>query len=290
MEPELTSDSCTPSPASSPASTSSASDDNWKPVAVPWIPLQLPPGIKRGSYRGAGTLEMLDVVKTLNEAGITCCMVGVGALKYFGAWRHWEVCVPADKFETATRIFTTPPYSEQYERLPPQTINPRSLHHVFPLLRLKGNTTSFYLIPADDCHIDCVPANLEYSKMGLPYPKLEVLAQALLDTVDRVGITDLVDGMDLDSEWGETHLKLDGTLDVAWAEQKNARLKASEPPDMELFGIGTEEPCPVRPVWEEAVRNKKQRIGIELGPKELYATRFRGVDWGDPRLEDRYYV
>lgn len=60
---------------------------DWKPVVVTQTG-QLPRSSDQmGSYDGAGTLEMLEVVKILEEAGITCCMVGIGALKYFGAWR-----------------------------------------------------------------------------------------------------------------------------------------------------------------------------------------------------------
>lgn len=39
------------------------------------------------SLGGHGTLEMLEVTQLLNRAGITCCMVGVCALKYYGAGR-----------------------------------------------------------------------------------------------------------------------------------------------------------------------------------------------------------
>lgn len=124
--------------------------------------------------------------------------------------------------------------------------------------------------------------------MGLPYPKLDVLAQALLDTANDVAITDLVDGMDLDGEWAASHLDLDRTHDVVWAEQLNAKLKASEPPGRELFGVSTD-PAPIRPLWEEAVNNKEQRLGPEM-PKESFVTRFRIVGSGDPRLRDRNYV
>ena len=47
-------------------------------------------GLKPGSF-GHGNLEMLDVVTLLETAGITCCMVGVYALRYYGAWRVIDV-------------------------------------------------------------------------------------------------------------------------------------------------------------------------------------------------------
>lgn len=105
--------------------------------------------------------------------------------------------------------------------------------------------------------------------------------------MDFVAITDLVDGMDLDDEWGASSLSLDGTHDVVRAEKKNAKLRASAP-DRELFEISTE-PSPIRPLWEETVRTKEQRIGLEL-PKEYFAARFRPVGQGDPRLKDRHDV
>lgn len=64
-----------------------ASSDIWIPVVVtPTGPL-LRTGDQLGSYDGAGTLEMLEVVTILVQADITCCMVGIVALRYFGAWR-----------------------------------------------------------------------------------------------------------------------------------------------------------------------------------------------------------
>ena len=48
-------------------------------------------GEKLGSFGGTGNLEMVDVVKLLETSGITCCMVGVGALRYYGAGRVLHV-------------------------------------------------------------------------------------------------------------------------------------------------------------------------------------------------------
>jgi hypothetical protein len=90
---------------------------------------------------------------------------------------------------------------------------------------LKGIDLSFVVIPSEDCHLDCEPSKLEWSKNGIPYPKLEVFAQSLLDTYSLVDLTDLVDGMDLTEEWGSAHLDLSGTNDIAWATQKNERIR-----------------------------------------------------------------
>jgi hypothetical protein len=39
----------------------------------------------QASCGGHDTLEVLEVTKVLDNAGILCCLVGTSALKYFGA-------------------------------------------------------------------------------------------------------------------------------------------------------------------------------------------------------------
>jgi len=43
------------------------------------------------SFGGHGTLETLQVTKLLEGAGITCCIVGISALIYYGAARGRRV-------------------------------------------------------------------------------------------------------------------------------------------------------------------------------------------------------
>lgn len=43
------------------------------------------------SCGGHGTLEILEIIESLKNAGITCCIVGLSALKYYGARRLREV-------------------------------------------------------------------------------------------------------------------------------------------------------------------------------------------------------
>lgn len=43
------------------------------------------------SYGGHGTLEILEITQTLEKAGITCCIVGISALIYYGAGRGRRV-------------------------------------------------------------------------------------------------------------------------------------------------------------------------------------------------------
>lgn len=62
-----------------------------RPTPVPQINdpafLNRDPNDEDVSFGGVGTLEILEVTKLLNGAGVTCCMVGVSALIYYGAGR-----------------------------------------------------------------------------------------------------------------------------------------------------------------------------------------------------------
>jgi hypothetical protein len=179
------------------------------------------------------------------------------------------------------------PHSSRYEAFLPQEPVPSSLRHTFPRFKKRGVAFFFTLYPSEDCHFACKPSNIEYSRNNLPYPKLHIFAQSLLDTNDLVDLQDLVDGMDLSEEWGEQHLDLEGTNDVEWAERKNEKIRASVPVTdtscmLEVFGAAFNK----RETWKEIVGRKSHRIGVEL-PKEYFATRFRGKNMGDPRSEDR---
>jgi hypothetical protein len=65
--------------------------------------------------------------------------------------------------------------------------------------------------------------------MGLPYPKLEIFAQSLVDMHGRVLISDIIDGMGLTQEWGSQHLDLSDTNDVAWSVGENKCIRTSVP-------------------------------------------------------------
>jgi hypothetical protein len=140
------------------------------------------------------------------------------------------------------------------------------------------------LVPSSDAHLACQPPNFERSHKGLPYARLDIFAQSLLDTNDLVDLNDLVDGMDLFPEWGNENLELDGTNDVAWAERKNEAIRVSVP----LTNTSCLLECNTnawsrRETWERIVSRKADRIGPEI-PKEFYATRFRGNGTKDPRV------
>ena len=124
--------------------------------------------------------------------------------------------------------------------------------------------------------------------MGIPYPKLAIFAQSLLDTVDMVGLSDLIDGMNLTEDWGAENLDLTGTNDVSWALAKNEKIRASVPLTMgSLFFEVDEGPLKTKELWEQMVRTKKKRIGQEFGPDHI--TRFRVLGDEDPRLKKRQF-
>lgn len=114
---------------------------------------------------------------------------------------------------------------------------------------------------------------------SLPYPKLHVYAQSLIDTQNGVDLEDLIDGMDLTEEWGEQNLDLEGDTDSQWAQERGEALTA----DGAKFTVINPNAVPRRQYWQESVRNKKRRLGWKYSP-EMYATRFRRHGSKDPRL------
>jgi len=98
---------------------------------------------------------------------------------------------------------------------------------------------------------------------------LDIFAQTLLDTYSLVGLVDLVDGMDLSPEWGIGNLQLDGTVDVAWAENENEAIRASLPLTdssclLEVNLVLWER----REIWQGTLESKQSMIGPEI-PKQF---------------------
>ncbi|ERF72001.1 hypothetical protein EPUS_09367 [Endocarpon pusillum Z07020] len=91
------------------------------------------------------------------------------------------------------------------------------MEHQYPRFKFVGLALFFILMTSQAWrHLPCTPENIEYSHTGLPYPKLDIFAQSLLDTWTLVDLDHLVDGMNLTLEWGEANLNLDGTIDAEW--------------------------------------------------------------------------
>ncbi|KAK2751713.1 hypothetical protein FQN55_009154, partial [Onygenales sp. PD_40] len=213
-----------------------------------------------------------------------------GTANVFMLVKDWEICVPTDLLETAAQIFNSEPHNQTYKPCRPDRPRFASLLHTFPRFKIRGVDLYFVLIPDHDAYIHCIPSNLERSQTGLPYPKLPLFARSLLETDDEVGLTDLVDGMNLSEEWGRENLDLDGIIDNAWAVEKNEKIRASVPlTDFSCLLEHYIRPASKEEIWKETVSKKEHRIGPEL-PKEYFNTRFHSRGLGDPRLLDRGYV
>lgn len=201
--------------------------------------------------------------------------------------------MPTASFDTAKTLFTTPPLSEKYDLWHPVLPTAGSLAHTYPRFTLKGINFFFILTPSFECNIACRPEDFERSPRGVPYPKLEVFAQSLIDTQQWADLADLVDGMDLCEIFGEWNLLFTVNEEVnpevvEYIREKNARITAA----FEGTGMSpvlarlSERPKPWE-LWMRILRNKTRRINEEL-PRERYLTRFRKVDSPDPReIPDR---
>lgn len=237
---------------------------------------------------GRGIPQVLDVISKLAEAGIPSVVVGARAVIYYGAKRipdDWELCVPDRFFEKATAMFTSAPLNEKYYPWPKILPQPGTNIHTYPRFTLKGVNFFFYISPAFEHRIDCDPQKCESSKLGVPYPKLEVFVQSLLETQRWLDLQNVVDGMNLTEEWGHDHLEFSGAGLEDYFREKNKRILESIPEG--IPDLITMLPHPdLKAQWQKIVRNKEKRIGFKL-PKDKYETRFRIKGSGDPRLRDR---
>jgi hypothetical protein len=201
--------------------------------------------------------------------------------------QDWEICVPTEQLDAAASWLASEPQNKTYEPFAPRHESnfwTQSLLHTFPRFKMRGIRDFFTLIPSRDAHLTCEPSNIERSQTGLPYPKLEVLAQAFLDSYDSMGLSDLVDAMDLSTDWGHEHLDLTGTTDTDWAEWKNSALEASGNPS----GVNSK-PRKLRELWDYTTKTKQTRAGAFKYPPDLFASRFRMHGQVDPRLSSRVY-
>ena len=117
--------------------------------------------------------------------------------------KDWTICVPTEKLGAASFVLQS---QSTHELCAPRDPYPERLFHTFPLFKLKGSVAWIQLVPSSDCHFKCIPCNFERGHKGVPYTRLEIFAQSLLDTYNLVDRVDLVDGMDLSPEWGIKNL------------------------------------------------------------------------------------
>ncbi|KAK3297137.1 uncharacterized protein B0H64DRAFT_473287 [Chaetomium fimeti] len=236
---------------------------------------------------GVGVQEVLRVIQTLEHEGVPNCVTGAKALAYYGAGRvaqDWEIAVPDELLDQANVFFT---HKDEYEAVKPIMPQAKSLIHTYPLYKLKHAAFTFSLVPASEPCIDCDPAKCERSHSGIPYPKLEDLAQSLLDTQNYAGLEDLVDGMDLDEEWGYENLDLDREP-IEYIKRKNELICESRPGLPGLMASLSLSPD-ARREWTRAIVGKVARMTPKY-TEAIYATRFRLKGSPDPRLDTNRQV
>ncbi|KAH6887088.1 hypothetical protein B0T10DRAFT_516043 [Thelonectria olida] len=249
------------------------------------------PDIDRlSSFGGHGTKEAWELSRLLEEADVPCCFSGVSALIYYGVVRarnDWELCVPTELLPKVESLLKSDAYASIYRQIPPRSWpQPGSLNHLCPRFKLIGVDFSFIVIPSRHVHFVCESSNIRRSHHGLPYPKLKIFVQSLLEMSDRVSLFDVVDGSDVSEQWGTENLDLDGTNDVEWSVQRNEDIlhqPGSVPP---VFGYMPTQRVNKRELWQWAVNTKQSRRG-STQPPELFSTRFRLHNSMDPWLEAR---
>lgn len=156
----------------------------------------------------------------------------------------------------------------------------------YPRFKLVGKAVFFTLMTTQAVHMDLTPATIEYDRwIRIPYPRLSVYAQALLDTWKLTDLEDLVDGMNLTVQWGEQNLDLDGNIDQAWAHWKERTLAGRDLADDELPQWRELK----RTVWHKAAstETKKQRQGWKTRSDK--PTRFWTAGQQDPREKFKDY-
>ncbi|KND92791.1 hypothetical protein TOPH_02802 [Tolypocladium ophioglossoides CBS 100239] len=237
---------------------------------------------------GHGVGNTLRVTQILEANDITCCCVGVSALKFYGASRmrdDWEICVPTDLVPKAIRVLQSPPHSDVYVLVDSIShAQVQSMTHTYNRFQTRGLWHTFVIVPASDVHLDCRPVNIVRSLQGLPYPSLQVFAQSCLNRRNELELCDLIDGTNISEDWGEKNLNLEGTNDVDWAWAMKRRTK-----EWNVEKEGKPRPIdfwPTRPkskrlIWQSQVRTKASRLDWSR-PPEAFITQYRVHGSPDP--------
>lgn len=245
------------------------------------------PNDAMASFGGHGTAEALEVIQLLDGKGISACMCGVSALKYYGAPRlrqDWEICVPTDKFKDAEAVFHPTANPADYVSVPSWPSS--SILHTYPRFKRRGIHFYFVLIPDWDVHFECSPSNFCESSNGIPYPKLHVLMQSYIDTQDQLSLVDLIDGTNVSEQWGLENLELDGGTDLDWARKKKTLMASTSSGNAHnALGLFTQA-ISRRALWEKLVRTKGARRGWKQ-PEHLFVTQYRLHGSPDPWVQDR---
>lgn len=259
-----------------------------------------------------GVYVISKAIQILKDAGIIACIAGVKALRYYGAHRvasvsrsslmpycimhvlmylqDWDVCVPDAKFDEAAKLFDRlEDVYEHGDQILPQL---KSLMHTYPRFRPRDRSDiGFYIVPASEYFlIGLDESMLERSKNGIPYPRLESLAQSLVSTQRWVDLADLVDGMDLDLAWGQAHLTLGQPTaeENQYVQWKNDKILSScsdfpgtRPEAAQLDSRSFDR----TKRWSQIIDAKLSRLPTHLLPTS-WKTQYRRQGSQDPRLQE----
>lgn len=200
--------------------------------------------------------------------------------------QEWDLCVPDDKLEAARQLVLSAETNgeSKYEVARPPYPVPGSLRHTFPCFRLKGYNFWFILTPSWDCFVDpSHPDHVERSKNGVPYASLVQFARSVLVQKLWADISDFIDGMDLDVEWGELNIGFDSLQKESeeFARLRDERLKNHK-------CDGGFSPHDMGRIWREEASSEAKERRIEPMKKGRYLTRWRRIKSPeDPRTKDR---
>lgn len=138
------------------------------------------------------------------------------------------------------------------------------LNRYFPRFKFVGIALFFVILPSRACRIQFCEENIEYSAIGLPYPRLSIYVQSLIDTYNTVDLTDIIDGMNLTPEWGGTHLDRDGTVDSSWGRWKANLMGGGKAPESDIPGWCLNPPKR-RDLWMQrsTAESKIKRQGVK---------------------------
>lgn len=191
-----------------------------------------------------GVEDLKVALDLLISANITACLVGVRALRYYGAGRvttvgaslliksgpamltvarcqEWDVCVEDEQLSHAVAIFAG---NDSYEPARPPPPVGTSFRHKQPIFKLKDAGFFLVLTPSSACFFDPRPDFCELSNKGIPYPQMPQFARSLLVLQNGSNIADLIDGMDLDEARAE------GNLDLARLQEKGLEFSLKHNP------------------------------------------------------------
>ncbi|KAL4933147.1 uncharacterized protein BDV17DRAFT_279384 [Aspergillus undulatus] len=217
----------------------------------------------------ASTEQVLQVISILKDAGITCCIAQTFALDRV-------LCVPDQDHQGSVQLFNSrddilKPCGSSSHSAPTSPI-PK-----YPRFKSFGSIGFWLLVPESYCHVECKQKIWNTASVrGLPYPKLHVLLE------------DLIDGMDLTEKWGEENLNLLGSTDTPWLGNHYQALRDDfrEKGLDEMLIFLDPAPTPRREVWQHSVRNTQKRLGWKRSP-ENHSSRYREHGSIDPRTPNR---